>query len=239
MKERRRTLHRNLPLPIGHLLNDEDSEETEQKEVEDDRKKKPTPAPRRKMPPRKCKGDQTRAPPAHVRSNDQEEEDDHDSDDTESDRFNIIIRQRPRSRGEAASEPAATNEETGHQTEPSVAETSTEEETIPKDVEPPSDVKDEEERIEENEEEESSEEESEDTQPSPAPEPVQSRPVRTRKQPAWITSGDYVVGQQVVREDGWKQRLNALQVLSDRNPNVFQGIESKLGEAYLSILTSK
>ena len=93
---RRRTLHRNLLLPIGHLLNDEDSEETERKEVEDDRKKKPTPAPRRKMPPRKCKGDQTRAPPAHVRSNDdQEEDDDHDSDDTESDRFNIIIRQRP------------------------------------------------------------------------------------------------------------------------------------------------
>ena len=191
------------------------------------------------MPPRKCKGDQTRAPPAHVRSNDQDEEDDHDSDDTESDRFNIIIRQRPSSRGEAVSETAATDEETGHQTEPSVAETSTEEETIPKDVEPPSDVQNEEERIEENEEEESSVEESEDTQQSPAPEPVQSRPVRNRKQPAWITSGDYVVGQQVVREDGWKKRLDALKALSDDNPKVFQGIESKLGEAYLSILTSK
>ena len=47
------------------------------------------------------------------------------------------------------------------------------------------------------------------------------------------------MGQQVVRDEGWKKRLDDLKALSDNNPNVFQGIESELGKAYLSILTSK
>ncbi|KAK3106304.1 hypothetical protein FSP39_017424, partial [Pinctada imbricata] len=75
---------------------------------------------------------------------------------------------------------------------------------------------------------------------SPAVVPTQERPVRNRRQPAWMRTGEFVVGQQVVVDkDDWKEKVNELKHFSMSNPNAFQGIESKLGEAFLNILTSK
>ena len=89
------------------------------------------------------------------------------------------------------------------------------------------------------------EEEKEQVEVLPQPRPVmipaeavptlRQRSTRTKQQPKWMTSGDYVTKSAVTTiENSWKQRANYLMELL--RTGILKGMEQKIGHVLISII---
>ena len=237
---RKRVLHRNLLLPIGHLSEFDKSDQ-----------QPPTPAPRKNIPiPKPRTRSQTKKNNSDRQSTDDTRSSafDHHSD-TDSDDELVVLRTRHDTQTHQTDVPedVSSHVDTSHAStgddQGSVADQipESEEDALQPAQETQNSGADEEAELEDGavanvtQQEEEAASSASDADDDEA-EPVVRKSTRVKKKPAWLTSGEYVHSQHVVKSD-WSERVNVLQsMMSDRH---CKGMESEIMRTLLDVVKNK